>query len=165
MPAGPSSSPSRCMSIQPMSDEGNSPAVSLEAIRGPSRKPTRRRFTDEYKLRILQEIDACTEPGEISALLRREKLYSSYLVEWRQMRARGELKSRAPATPETTVPDGPLLSNEKLAAIEKENRQLQKRLRQAELILDIQEKTLKLFGVNLEPRTTEDDFNDHPQRA
>ena len=165
MPAFPSSSPSRCMSIQPMSDEGNSPAVSLKAVRGPSRKPTRRRFTDEYKLRILQEIDACTEPGQISALLRREKLYSSYLVEWRQMRARGELTPQAPATPETSTPEGPLLSNEKLAAIEKENRQLQKRLRQAELILDIQEKTLKLFGVNLEPRSSEDDTKQHPQRA
>lgn len=153
------------MSIQPTSDEGTSPAVSLEAVRGKSRKPTRRRFTDEYKLRVLEEIDACTEPGEISALLRREKLYSSYLVEWRQMRSRGELKARAPANHEKPIPDGRLFTDDKLVAIEKENRHLQKRLRQAELILDIQEKTLKLFGVNLEPLTTEEASKAPRQRA
>jgi transposase-like protein len=131
-----------------------SPAVPLEAVPGSSRKAHRRRFTDEYKLRILEEIDACTEPGQISALLRREKLYSSYLVEWRQMRARGELGSRPPAIRSTQTPE-PLSG--RLVEMEQENRQLQERLRQAELILDIQEKTLKLFGVNLKPRTGEDD--------
>jgi transposase len=148
------------MSIWPTSDEGTSPAVPLEAVSGHSSKPTRRRFTDEYKLRILQEIDACTEPGQISALLRREKLYSSYLVEWRQMRARGELTPR----PLTLAPPPPERAD-RLVAIEKENRQLQERLRQAELILDIQEKTLKLFGVNLEPRHTEDDTKANQKRA
>jgi len=46
-------------------------------------KAQRRRFTAEYKRKVLQEADACTEPGQIGSLLRREGLYSSHLVTWR----------------------------------------------------------------------------------
>jgi len=53
----------------------------------------RRRFTAEYKLRIVREADACTRPGEIGALLRREGLYSSHLVEWRRARDAGALEA------------------------------------------------------------------------
>jgi transposase-like protein len=59
-------------------------------------KPQRRSFTAEYKRRILKEADACTMPGAIGALLRREGLYSSHLVEWRRARARGELAALTP---------------------------------------------------------------------
>ena len=55
----------------------------------------RRRFTAEYKLRILREVEACKGTGEIGALLRREGLYSSNLSKWRQQRARGELEGLA----------------------------------------------------------------------
>jgi transposase len=54
-------------------------------------KPQRRTYTAEYKRRILKEADACTTPGALGALLRREGLYSSHLVTWRRARARGEL--------------------------------------------------------------------------
>ena len=56
-------------------------AVSTEVLS----KATRRRFTAKYKARILREADASTEPGEISALLRREGLYSSHLTNWRKV--------------------------------------------------------------------------------
>src|SRR5437899_10044500 len=59
-------------------------------------KPQRRSFTAEYKRRILKEADACTTPGAVGALLRREGLYSSHLVEWRRARARGELAALTP---------------------------------------------------------------------
>ena len=59
-------------------------------------KPRRRTYTAEYKRRILKEADACTAPGAIGALLRREGLYSSLLVEWRRARGRGELAALAP---------------------------------------------------------------------
>ena len=59
-------------------------------------KPRRRRYPAEYKRRILKEADACTVPGAIGALLRREGLYSSLLVEWRRTRGRGELAALAP---------------------------------------------------------------------
>ena len=51
-------------------------------------KPRRRTYTAEYKRRILKEADACTTPGAVGALLRREGLYSSHLVEWCRARPR-----------------------------------------------------------------------------
>ena len=54
-------------------------------------KAKRRRFSAEYKLRILAEADGCTQPGEIGALLRREGLYSSHLTTWRRQRDEGQL--------------------------------------------------------------------------
>src|SRR5215218_3262495 len=58
-------------------------------------KAKRRRFSAEYKLAIVREADACTEPGEIGALLRRERLYSSHLVDWRRQRDTGALEALA----------------------------------------------------------------------
>jgi len=52
-------------------------------------KPTRRRFPAEYRLRILEEADRCTRPGEVGRLLRREGLYSSHLSAWRKTRIGG----------------------------------------------------------------------------
>lgn len=54
-------------------------------------KARRRRFTAEYKRKILAEVDVCSKPGEIGALLRREGLYSSSLGEWKRARERGAL--------------------------------------------------------------------------
>jgi transposase-like protein len=56
-------------------------------------RPRRRRFSAEYKLRVLREADACTRPGEIGALLRREGLYTSHLAGWREQRDAGALKA------------------------------------------------------------------------
>jgi transposase-like protein len=69
-------------------------------------KPRRRTYTAEYKCRILKEADARTTPGAIGALLRREGLYSSHLVEWRRARARGELAGLTPTprSPEAISP-------------------------------------------------------------
>ena len=58
-------------------------------------KPERRKFSAEYKRRILEEADACTEAGQIGALLRREGLYSSNLVHWRQQRSEGAVAQKA----------------------------------------------------------------------
>ena len=52
-------------------------------------RPRRRRFSAAYKLAILTQVDAATEPGAIGAILRRERLYSSHLVDWRRARDRG----------------------------------------------------------------------------
>src|SRR3954463_76156 len=54
-------------------------------------KAKRRRFTAEYKLRILRQAEACSRPGEIGALLRREGLYTSHLTAWRKQRDAGAL--------------------------------------------------------------------------
>ena len=55
-------------------------------------KAQRRRFTAEYRLRILKQADACKRPGELGALLRREGLYSSHLANWRRQREQGALR-------------------------------------------------------------------------
>src|SRR6266545_2538374 len=55
-------------------------------------RPQRRRFSAEYKLQILREADACTRPGEIGALVRREGLYTSHLTYWRKQRDAGALR-------------------------------------------------------------------------
>src|SRR3954463_5082533 len=68
-------------------------------------RASRRRFSAEYKLRILRETDACSRPGEIGALLRREGLYTSHLTAWRKQRDAGALaglerpRGRKPADP------------------------------------------------------------------
>ena len=61
-----------------------------------SEKAERRQFTAKYKLRVLQELDRCSEPGQVGALLRREGLYSSHLSKWRAQREAGLLQALAP---------------------------------------------------------------------
>ena len=100
-------------------------------------KATRRRFTAEYKRRILREADACSEPGAIGALLRREGLYSSHLTTWRAQRARGELagltpKQRGPAP----KPKNPLAA--KVAALERELSRQKARAERAEALVALQ---------------------------
>src|SRR6266496_2398921 len=58
-------------------------------------RPKRRRFSAEYKLEILERAAACTRPGEIGELLRREGLYTSHLTAWRKQRKNGALKELA----------------------------------------------------------------------
>ncbi len=117
-------------------------------------KPARRRFTAEYKRRIVQAVDACREPGEVAALLRREGLYSSHLAAWRATRRRGELAGLAPKArgPKPTRP-GP--RDRKIVELERENRRLQARAERAEALVELQKKVSDLLGVTLpEPRGT-----------
>jgi len=112
-------------------------------------KPTRRQFTAQYRLRILEEADRCTELGEVGRLLRREGLYSSHLSSWRKARRSGALRSLASkkrgAKPKARNPlEGQVRELEaKVARLEKE-------LHQAHTILDIQGKVSRLLGLNLE---------------
>jgi len=116
-------------------------------------KATRRRFSAEYKLRILREAEACTEPGEIGALLRREGLYSSNLTTWREQRERGELlgltpKRRGPAP----QPKNPLAA--KVATLEREVTRYKARAERAEALVELQKKVAELLGTPL-PRNGE----------
>jgi transposase-like protein len=100
-------------------------------------KPTRRRFTAEYKLRILREVDGQRETGGVGAVLRREGLYSTHLTTWRRERERGALESLRrrrrgrPADPSQRW-------RQQVAALQAERDRLQERLRQAEVIIDAQ---------------------------
>ncbi len=108
----------------------------------------RRQFSAEEKLRILEEADACTEPGEIGALVRREGIYSSYLSRWRRARDLGQLggltsKKRGPKTSvEQEMED-------EIASLRRENDRLRSRLKQAETIIDVQKKLSQMLGVEL----------------
>lgn len=105
-------------------------------------KAKRRQYTAEYKLRILQEVDACERLGEIGALLRREGIYSSSLSNWRRQRERGELEGLSPQK-RGPKPDPQAVE---LAKLKCENERLRERLRQAEVIIDVQKKVAQMLG-------------------
>jgi transposase len=113
-------------------------------------KPVRRRFTAEYKLRILGEADRSTESGQLGAVLRREGLYSSHLTAWRKQRNEGTLAGLEPKRRgRKTSPDGPLIAeNERL---QRDNQRLTARLRQAETIIEVQKKLSEILGIPLPP--------------
>ena len=105
----------------------------------------RRQFSAEYKLRIVREADACKGSGEIGALLRREGLYSSHLVVWRRQRETRALtgmraRKRGPKAKEV---------DPRVKQLERENVRLQRRLKQAETIIEIQKKVAGMLGIPL----------------
>jgi transposase-like protein len=111
-------------------------------------KAARRRFTAAEKLRVLREADGCTKPGELSALLRREGLYSSHLAAWRAARRRGELAGLASrARGPKAKPGDP--RDRKIAELERETRRLQARLERAEGLIEVQKKVSQLLGIPL----------------
>jgi len=107
----------------------------------------RRQFSAMYKLRILQEVDECNQPGQIGALLRREGLYSSQLTDWRRERVAGQLqglssqKRGRPRDEQAT----------ELASLRQENEQLKAQLAQAELIMAAQKKLAQALEQTLTP--------------
>lgn len=112
-------------------------------------KAERRRFSAEYKQRIVREADRCTKPGEIGVLLRREGLYSSHLVTWRAARDRGELAGLSPRKrgPKVTPPDP---RDRKIAELERDNVRLTKRAERAEAFVELQKKVAALLGTPFE---------------
>ena len=114
-------------------------------------RPVRRRFSAEYKLDILAQIDAA-EPGGIGAILRREGLYSSHLVDWRRARDRGALE--ALARPSGRPRPNPLAKE--VERLTRQNTRLEQRLATAERIIEIQGKVSELLGIPL-AQPSEDD--------
>ena len=121
-----------------------------------SAKAQRRRFTAEYKRKVLQEADGCTKTGEIAALLRREGLYSSHLTAWRRQREAGELsglaaKRRGPKARRVDERD------RRIVQLERELARQTARPEKAEAIVEVQKKVGELLGVAmpLDPRATE----------
>ena len=99
-------------------------------------RPRRRRFTGEYKLRVLREAEGCTRKGEIGALLRRDGLYTSHLTAWRKQRDAGALEGLAPRK---RGPRGP--SPEQV-----ENEQLRRRAEGAEAELETARRVIEVQG-------------------
>ena len=104
----------------------------------------RRRFTGEYKQRILTQTDRAKGSGEIGALLRREGLYSSHLTKWRREREDGITGGLAPQKRGPKSKTNPVtLENQKLR---RDNERLADRLRKAEIVIDVQKKVAMLLG-------------------
>ncbi len=118
-------------------------------------RPRRRRFSAEYKLQVLREADACSKPGEVGALLRREGLYSSLLTEWRRAREAGALEAlERPRGRRATHP------------LEIENAELRRRAERAEAevakarkVIEVQGNVSALLGQLLEPRGANESTN------
>jgi len=109
-------------------------------------QPRRRQFSAAYKLRILEQVDGCSNPGEIGSLLRREGLYSSHLAEWRKARREGTLgalsRQRGPQRRGSA-------GQEELVRLRRENASLRAQLERARTIIDVQKKVSEMLGVNL----------------
>jgi len=111
-----------------------------------SAKSGRRRFSAAYKAQIVREADACRGPGEVGALLRREGLYSSHLTQWRKdYRRAGEsaLADNKRGRKQTKNP----LADEN-ARLCRELERSQKKLKQAELIIDFQKNLCEILGIS-----------------
>jgi transposase-like protein len=106
----------------------------------------RRAFKAEYKAAILREVDACTEPGQVGALLRRESLYSSHLTHWRQQRDASVLSGLAVRK---RGPKGKSAETKQVEQLERENAKLVEELRKARIIIEFQKKVHALLGIPL----------------
>ena len=110
-------------------------------------KPKRRQFTAQYRLRILEEADRCTQPGEVGRLLRREGLYSSHLTTWRRARRKGSLRELA-AKKRGAKPAQHNPLDAKVRALEAKVARLEHELHTAHTILDVQGKVAGLVCKN-----------------
>ncbi|WP_437585412.1 transposase [Sorangium sp. So ce1000] len=107
----------------------------------------RRKFSAAEKLRIVREAAACTQRGDIEALLRREGIYSSLLTAWRkQLALHGSeaLAGRKPGRkPKQDAKD------RRIAELEKRSARLEEKLALAEKLIDLQKKVSAILGINL----------------
>ena len=121
---------------------GGSPIFERETPATPDPEVTarhpRRRFTTKYKLEIIRKADACTQPGQVGELLRKEGLYSSHLVNWRRGREEGLTPKKRGRKAAAVDP--------RVKKLEQENRRLERRLQKAEAIIAFQKKCTSSWG-------------------
>jgi transposase len=123
-------------------------------------RASRRRFTAAYKLSVVREADACSKPGEIGALMRREGLYSSHLGKWREQRDQGALGALEPK------PRGPRAPSADALEIVKLRRELERSqadLKTARRVIEVQGNVSALLEELLTKSATEPDER-RPQR-
>ena len=116
-------------------------------------KARRRQFPAAYKLKILRELDACAEDGAIGQVLRREGLYSSVITNWRRQRQRGELDGLGRKSQiEKAVREKKDLE---IRRLKRENARLERKLQQAQIVIDIQKKISEMLNIPLSPIESE----------
>jgi transposase len=131
-------------------EEKNAVMTHPRAVADPEvpEKTVRRKFTAAYKLRILKEAESCTVQGQIGALLRREGLYASNLTLWRRQVNQGLVpKKRGPLAQK---PDPHV---RRIAELERQTEKLHHKLKQAELIIDVQKKVAELLKGSSEEKS------------
>ena len=109
-------------------------------------KAKRRRFTLDYKRKIVHEADRCKTPGAVGALLRREGLYSSHLTTWRAARERGEFTATT-VKKRGLVPQVRDPRDKRIAELERENAVWRKRAERAEALVEVQKNIAALLGT------------------
>jgi transposase-like protein len=135
---------------EPQATAANRPTGAPPGVADPElvERPVRRRFTAEYKLRILREAEACTRPGEVGVLLRREGLYTSHLSAWRRQRDGGALEALG-------RPRGRRPADRRDVEIAELRRNLERteaELAKARRVIEVQGNVSALLGQLLEPR-------------
>ncbi len=115
---------------------------------GTHERPRRRRFSAEYKLGVPRQADACTRPGEVGALLRREGLYTSHLTYWRKQREEGALK--ALERPRGRKPAD--RRDAERAALRRRAERAEAELEKARKVIEVQGNVSALLGELLDPR-------------
>jgi transposase len=108
----------------------------------------RRQFPSSEKRRIVAAADACKKPGELGALLRREGIYSSMLSTWRKQIARANEAALAPRR-RGPKPDPARPERLRIERLEREKARLERELKKAHLIIDVQKKVAALLGIEL----------------
>lgn len=106
-------------------------------------KAKRRRYTTDYKLRIIEQADALGA-GQVGAMLRREGLYYSHLIDWRNQYAKGTLGAGRSGRPAKDPKDVVIQS------LKSENEKLRQRVEQTEAVIDVQKKLSRLLGIDSE---------------
>jgi len=107
----------------------------------PAARPARRRFTTEYKAAIVEEYDRATDPGAKGAILRREGLYTSHIVEWRRGRDLGALAGLAPKHRKKRSE-----AERELERLRKRNARLEEQLAKHRVALEAQGKASELLA-------------------
>ncbi len=142
--------PSHLRSINPdpaPAPPGAAAGASGAAVESVPKPGRRRSFSAAEKLRIVREAAACTQRGEVEALLRREGIYSSHLAAWRkQLALHGSeaLAARKPGRkPKLDAKD------RRIAELEKRAARLEAKLSLAEKLIDLQKKASAILGIEL----------------
>ena len=123
-----------------------SPERTTEVVANPEHdRRLRRRFSAEDKRRILDEADGCSERGQLSALLRRERLYGSQLASWRaQLEQEGQCGLEGKKPGRKPLKDA---KDRRIEQLESDKSKLERKLLIAEKLIELQKKAQELLAA------------------
>jgi transposase-like protein len=150
LPDGETEGARRATGVSPSTGDAEEPVMMPPPDPEVPEKTARRKFTAKFKLQILQEADACTEPGRLGAFLRSKGLYSSNLATWRKQRDEGLLDALSPKKRGRKEKEKNPLAP-KVAELQRENEKLNRKLKRAETIIEFQKKISEILGIAQEP--------------